>query len=472
MKKVTSMLLVLVMVLSLLTACGEQTEPTEAQGKTEAPTSAQSGETAAPTEQAGKAPEDYKGTLRVWSVWAEDDGATLWIDKFHEIYPNIELEFHKFSNNGDGNLALDTALTAGEVDVLMNFGIARVDARAQAGLLYDLTDFLAADGLDSVENWGLEDNIGGKIVAIPMGGNNDHIIINKDMWDAAGLGEVPTSWTLDEYYEAARKMTKTAADGMVEVYGCSNFHSIYYAALLARGYLGDNYYFNEDGTASTDQQVWKDAFEPNYNAEMVEKIQYPLIKYRDDGIQAYAPFYEGKVAMSSMTNAMTRRIANTDEYQFDFDITYAPIPTLYKDQETNYCEGIYYFTHLSIAQDCPDPELAWQFVKWFSTDGSVYFSNTGHMPTWKSVDRSAIVSVLFGSEEEAEKLIDVEAYKRVVLNYDAPTYVEYNTTASSKLGGTLNSWIMEMMRGNISIEDGFAEMKKEMDQEIAEALAQ
>lgn len=54
-----------------------------------------------------------------------------------------------------------------------------------------------------------------------------------------------------------------------------------------------------------------------------------------------------------------------------------PIPTLYEDQEVNYCDGIYYFMHLSIANSCPDPELAWQFVKWFSTEGSAYYSTVG-----------------------------------------------------------------------------------------------
>lgn len=469
MKKILALALALCMIF-VFCACGKQ-EATK-NPTTEEKTSAT---TKAPTtveEPKGKKPEDYKGTIRLWSVWDENNGAAAWVEEFNKIYPNITLEIHKFSNSGDGNVQLDTALLAGEVDVCMTFAASKLEERASAGLFYPLDDFLAEAGLDSVENWGLEDNYGGKIVAIPMGGNNDHIIINKDLWDAAGLGEIPKSWNIDEYYEAARAMTKVAADGTVQIYGCSNFHSIYYWSILARGYLGDDYYYAKDGTSNINNQAFIDAFKVNYNADIVEKIQYPLVTYRDEGIEAYTPFMEGKVAMCEMTNAMTRRIANTDDYSFGFPITYAPIPTLYKDQDVNYCEGIYYFMHLGIANNSSDPEVAWQFVKWFSTEGSAYYSSVGHMPTYKNVDREAIVTIAFGSEEKAAELIDLEAYKRVVLNYDAPTYVEHEYIAASKISSILNTITMDVYRGNMTVEEGLAAMKTQMDAEIAEAKKQ
>ena len=446
MKKALALVLALCMIAALC-ACGQQAAP------------AASADPAAPAaESEGKKPDDYVGTIRLWSFWDEDSGAASWVEEFNKVYPNITLDIHKFSNSGDGNVQLDTALIAGEVDICMSFAAGKLEERATAGLFYPLDDFLAEAGLDSVENWGLEDNYGGKIVAIPMGGNNDHVIINKDLWDAAGLGEIPTSWTIDEYYDAARAMNKVAADGTVEVYGCSNFHSIYYWSILARGFLGDDYYYTKDEAGNLVSNITNQAFVDAFN-----------VTYRDEGIQAYTPFMEGKVAMCVMTNAMTRRIANTDEYTFDFPITYAPIPTLYEDQEVNYCDGIYYFMHLSIANSCPDPELAWQFVKWFSTEGSAYYSTVGHMPTYKNVDRDSIVSIAFGSEEAAAELIDVEAYKRVVLNYDGPTYIEHEYLGASEISNVLNTVTMDVYRGNMTIEEGFEAMKAQMDAAIADA---
>lgn len=166
MKKALALVLALCMIAALC-ACGQQAAP------------AASADPAAPAaESEGKKPEDYVGTIRLWSVWDEDSGAASWVEEFNKVYPNITLDIHKFSNSGDGNVQLDTALIAGEVDICMSFAAGKLEERATAGLFYPLDDFLAEAGLDSVENWGLEDNYGGKIVAIPMGGNNDHVIIN------------------------------------------------------------------------------------------------------------------------------------------------------------------------------------------------------------------------------------------------------------------------------------------------------
>lgn len=44
-------------------------------------------------------------------------------------------------------------------------------------------------------------------------------------WNEAGLGELPTEWTWDEYLDACAKMTKVE-DGKTVVYGGSDFHQI------------------------------------------------------------------------------------------------------------------------------------------------------------------------------------------------------------------------------------------------------
>ena len=91
------------------------------------------------------------------------------------------------------------------------------------------------------------------------------------------------------------------------------------------------------------------------------------------------------------------------------------------------------------------------------------------MPTYKNVDRDSIVSIAFGSEEAAAELIDVEAYKRVVLNYDGPTYIEHEYLGASEISNVLNTVTMDVYRGNMTIEEGFEAMKAQMDAAIADA---
>lgn len=45
------------------------------------------------------------------------------IAEFNQTYPNVKVELTSYNNNSDGNLAVDAALIAGEIDVLASFGL-------------------------------------------------------------------------------------------------------------------------------------------------------------------------------------------------------------------------------------------------------------------------------------------------------------------------------------------------------------
>ena len=88
---------------------------------------------------------------------------------------------------------------------------------------------------------------------------------------------------------------------------------------------------------------------------------------------------------------------------------------------TVYCAGTYVFSHVGIATGCQDVDAAWAFTKWYATYGSKYLAIAGHAAVWKGTENDDLVSLIFGSEEEAAKLIDVESFKRVVGRTELPT---------------------------------------------------
>lgn len=73
-----------------------------------------------------------------------------------KYYPNIEVILTTYKNNNDGNVAVDTAMVGGQVDVLLSFGVANTLARWENNLFVDITDRLKADNLDLVKEWGTE----------------------------------------------------------------------------------------------------------------------------------------------------------------------------------------------------------------------------------------------------------------------------------------------------------------------------
>ena len=141
MKKLLALLLVLAMVLSMA-ACGktapDPTDPPKATDPVKTPD-----QTTAPTEDDKRVdveeldtswivdedPTAVTGTVNFYIPFKGSQGMDAMIAAFNEIYPNVEVVLNTYSNNSDGNASVNTAILAGEVDVLASFGLANTDKR-------------------------------------------------------------------------------------------------------------------------------------------------------------------------------------------------------------------------------------------------------------------------------------------------------------------------------------------------------
>ena len=455
MKRILSLVVLLAMVLSF-TACSGGTE-TSSPSQSE-PSSSAGG--SASSEADASDPASMSGTVRVWTAYSEEQGMGALVEAFNEKYPNITVELTKANNTADENVKIDTALMAGgEIDVLLSYGLPRTTARVDAGNFMELTDLIEEAGLDSQRDYGAEYLFDGKLYTLPIDGIACFVSINMTKWEEAGLGEIPQEWTWDEYLEACRAMTK---DG---VFGGSDYQSLeaaYYPVIQIEG--GDIFY-NVDGdglTRFTSDPEFADALNRKYKAEVEDKIWYKLTDYRANGIQAQDTFLTGQTASTISTN-LFRFIRDTENYPIDFKVAFAPYPVK-EEGQTNYMAGIAPFGQLAVTSTCENKEASWEFAKFFATEGNIYLSMAGHLPMYKGTDIDNAVDVIFGSVENAEKLIDVESFKRVVLNYDATTYQD--SVAYAECEAVWSEVLMYIMGGEMSVEDGLKEMQTRCDEII------
>ena len=77
------------------------------------------------------------------------------------------------------------------------------------------------------------------------------------------------------------------------------------------------------------------------------------------------------------------------------------------------------------------------------------------------------LDLLFGSEDEAAKFVDVESFKRVVGVATNPSYYEDELTAYSTVNSTLNEYAMYALNGTMTAEDAMMEAAKIADEAIA-----
>lgn len=467
MKKLLALLLAVMMVMTVFAACNN-TEPTDApteaptQAPTDAPTEAPTqGEPADPVYIAENASE-ITGEITFYTAFAGENGTQALIDEFNTYYPNVKVNFEVYKNSGDGNIGLDTAIMAGgQVDVILSFGVANTSERWENGLLMDITDRLAADNLDLVTEWGTDAyTYGDKVYAFPSGGLSVYIAINMDKWEAAGLGELPSEWTWDEYLAACEKLTEKDASGVVTVHGGSDFNQIDYWTYAVRQAKGVNVFYNEEGLSDFDNPLFAEALQREVDAAAAG-TWYGKATYQSDSTRSRNCFLEGTNA-TTVESILTRYITGVEH---DFKIAYAPYPT-FEEGQTNYVGGSMPNSFVAIASNTAYPDAAYAFAKFAATYGNKYMFAAGHATTWTGVNADEILECVFGSVEEAEKWVDTETFTKYVIANGEPAYSEDYIVAYAELQALVDEYTMYVLNGEMSVEDALAEMKLLGDEAI------
>jgi multiple sugar transport system substrate-binding protein len=466
--KVGAVLVSMTLVASLLAACagGTTGSGAAAGGGSQAPEPPKDKGAAAPAPAPAAPAPPKEAKITWWTAWNDDQGPLEIIQEFNKKFPNIKVEHVKFLNSDEGNVKIDVSLLAGQdIDVFFNYNISRLQPRAAKGLLADLSEFIQKDKFDVEAELGKgifkQDN---KYVSLPVSSVQDGVFINKKMLDAAGLS-VPKDWSMEEFQDYAKKLSK--GDGPGKIYGSADFHSNYYWTMPARSLLGSDFWFNKDGLSNFDNPAFKKSLEIKYQMEVTDKVQYPYTEYKATKLQAFDVFMQQKAALVVASNAMARFINDTKQYPRDFIASVAPLPTLDKDQKVNYNKGLHYFGYLGINAKSAQKEASWTFMKWLATEGSPYLAKVGHLPTWKKTNKDQVLKIMFG--DDADKKVDVEAFKRVMLDYESQGYNDTNMKANGEIYKIHQDEAEKALFKTQSIDEAISAIKKKSDEAIKNA---
>lgn len=201
MKRTWLFALVLVLMFSLLAACGGGNKDSENSASPSASSSASAS-------QDGESPDtELSGTITFLSHRTdyESDGTfERYEAKFKEKYPNVDIEFETLTNYAQDVKVRITTGEAGDV-LMLDPGIANKE----------LPNFFEPLPDSLFENVYFPDQRAweGKRYGITTGVNTMGIVYNKKAFEKAGITKVPT--TLDELYDAARKLKEA---GIIPLY--------------------------------------------------------------------------------------------------------------------------------------------------------------------------------------------------------------------------------------------------------------
>lgn len=447
MKRIISAVMAVALSVSLLAGCGG------ASGKEAA-------------ENEGNAPGTV--TLKMWGGVPAENGPQAACDAFNEAYKDkgIQVEYERFVNDDTGNVKLETNIMGGsEIDLYMSYDMSQLSKRAQGNMALDLTELCKRDNFDVHQYLGdMADNymVNGKMYSLPCKLDQFGLVLNKDMFDEAGI-EIPTDWTYEEFYEVCKKLTK--GEGESKVYGMfwNTQQDLMGAAtyLLSQTLGGDNIYTPDGKATRFDDPVWQktvslinstmqEGYAPTHADSVTEKLTQESM-------------FLGQKSAMTIGSWMVRSIKDTETYPHDFVTAFAPYPVVEKGQR-NYTQGGY-GDLLCINPRSEHIDAAWEFAKWYMNEGVLYLVTGGRVPASNAIDPDTVTEqFLTGCEE----MFDAESVKRVLVqphdNYAAPTI----TTKLNQIKDTYNQEMEAVLTGNATVEEGLAKVKDTCDKLLAD----
>lgn len=403
--------------------------------------------------------------IHVWGSVPESAGPAEMIDNFNEAYAKsgIRAEYYYYDNTVAGNKGLETTLLSGSnIDVYFTYDIAVMQKRVEGNMAVDFSEYLAKNQIDLKSYYNIDVSscyIDGKPYSIPTKLDQYGIVINKDMFDAAGI-EIPTEWDYEEFREIAKKLTY--GEGKDKVYGmffCSQQNFGYIIDFMAPCSMGGNPLYNKvNGLSNFESDQMKGLIEMVYQMMKVDKS---APTHEDSVIQKLTQesmFLTERCAMT-IGPWIIRSIKDEESYPHDFTTAFAPYPVENKNQK-NFDQGRL-GDYLSINPYSNYKDEAWEFVKWYTTEGILPLAEGGRIPAYKEFDVNQITEILLKNSGDK---IDKESAIRVLIEPKNNYAVATKTNKLSDLYNIARDMFEEIMTEKKSVEEGLQEAQKQGDE--------
>ena len=384
-----------------------------------------------------------------WALWDLETTA-YWkemANAFEKENENVKIEMVDLGST-DYMTVLTTQLSGknSEFDIITIKDIPGYANLLSLAALEPLHDMMDEPNINADDFGGIVDQItsDGKVYGLPFRSDFWVIFYNKDLFDEAGVDYPTNDMTFEEYDALARKMT--SGEGNEKVYG-AHYHT-WRSAVQLFGIL-DGKHTIIDGEY--------DFLEPYY--EMV------LDQQKDGICQDYAMLKTGKIHYSGVFQNNQAAMMNMGSW---FISTMQTYNIENPDQAVNFgivkyphAEGIEpgttlgTITSLGINSNSEHKKEAADFIDWaVSEEGAKVIAETGTFPARSSAEISEILSSSEGFPADENSIDALETYK---VYLEMPMHPK-----SADIETALNNSHDNIMTENISIEDGLAEMTRDV----------
>lgn len=356
------------------------------------------------------------------------------VREFEKQYPNIKVEVLTSTTSFQ---KLSIQIAGGNAPDIFYYVTDRLPGLAKRGVLLDLTPHITDMSVyfpQTVES----SKIDGKYYLFPFHFSTDVLFYNKDLFDKEGVKYPDSSWTWEDFLNAARKLTKKE-NGRVIQYGTLQPRPL----LVIKSFGGQC--FNKTLTeCKLNSPETRKALEFIIDLDKRYGVAPSAASIKDmeqmDGVDMFST---GRVAMLMGRTFMLSEFRKLKKFNWDI----APVP-----------KGIHNYSRLAVGGNCisagtKHPKEAWEFVKFFSgKQGSYICGTSGNcVPALKEMAYSD--AFLFPPPENAKLFVDSIEYAES----DNPGLIIWEEFYQRVIQDNIDKILCDI----ISIDDGLKKMEKE-----------
>lgn len=342
--RILSLILALGMLFSLA-ACGQNTSGTP-EPSTATPSQSTPSEKPAPVQPT---------TLKVYTWWdiTKFQHLQKMESEFETANPDIKLEFVTVPSKYADTMV--TKLAGGEIPDVMMLAMDQIPRYALSGMLLPLDNLASEEykkALYPVVKNAL--TVEGTLYAAGRDVTPKVIYLNTKMFKDAGIAIPSDKWTIEEFTEIAKQLTKGSGADAQWGYYWKNYTDQTFALIAAFG----GKLYSDDGKSSvlSSDENTKKAMQYMYDLYNTHKVCPSAAQAAQFGDSEFAPFMANKVAMQigALSTASTFD-ANNVEY------TVLPVPYINGKSQTSSFVNTWV-----IPKTAKNPQLSWRVVEFLS----------------------------------------------------------------------------------------------------------
>lgn len=292
------------------------------------------------------------------------------LDKFQELYPDVNLTIDYFSGSDVADEYLATNASAGTLPDVVFDEPGKLPIYVRQGWLYPLDEFVKDDPMFNDVDSGIIENytFNGKLYALPNSLTFQVMVLNNDILNELNLDHPELDWTIEDYTEFLKAATNSTYSGCETLKEWTDYGSATFAGVGDKwGYSNETRQFNLTGSLLQSVKLMQNLNSlPGVVANTLKSTKdtsgetdYAKKFGSDSGTAA---FNTGKVLMQS---AGTWDYASLDNsLSYDWEIWTTP-----QDEAGRICMHV---DHSFMCSTTKNPEAAFQLLRFltYSVEGN------------------------------------------------------------------------------------------------------